>query len=94
MTNLCAPSRYEAVFVKELRHCLETRGTPHMSLSEVLRYVKKPPALRCSTMVFLRQYPDMFLLEVHEITGHCRLRLNGLDERGDPTELAGPVFVA
>ena len=45
-------------------------------------------------MVFLRQYPDMFLLEVHEITGHCRIRLNGLDERGESTEPSGPVFVA
>ena len=81
------------MYVKELQRCLQEHDAPDMSLSDLVRVVKKPPALRCSTMVFLRQYPDVFLAEVHEVTGHVKVRLNGFDERGEPTDLSGPAFV-
>ena len=90
---------YERTYCTELlralgAHASAHRARPAMPLAELITAATKSPALRSSTLVFLRQFPDLFLVEGHETSGLFEVRRNGTDERGKPMEPAGPIFIA
>ena len=64
---------YERWFVKEL---LRVLGDKQLMITDLIQLANKPPALRISTKVFLRRYPDKFYLETSLISNQTSVKKN------------------
>lgn len=64
---------YEDLYRREL---LDVLGDQKLMLSELIRLAKKPPVLRMTTRVFLRKYPDVFVVETSLVSNRSFVRKN------------------
>lgn len=64
---------YEDFYLKKL---LDVLGDQKMMLSELIRLAKRPPVLRMTTRVFLRKYPDVFVVETSLVSNRSSVRKN------------------
>lgn len=64
---------YERQYKDELFRVL---GDDKMDLTELIQKASKPPVLRMTTHVFLRKYPDFFVVETSLASNLSRVRKN------------------
>lgn len=66
-------------------HLIKVIGDRQVELCDLVHEVKKPPVLRTSTKVFLRMYPETFLVETSLVSNLSNVRLN--------KDMSVPIFL-